>query len=49
MAQDPVDLFDPDTYVPGVPHERFAQLLGGRYLRLRRDGPRADFVAGTGA
>lgn len=39
MAQDPVDLFDPDTYVPGVPHERFAQ--------LRRDEPVSLHTHGT--
>jgi len=31
MELDHVDLFDPDTFVPGVPHERFAE--------LRREAP----------
>ncbi|MBX3314559.1 MAG: cytochrome P450 [Actinobacteria bacterium] len=38
MDLDHVDLFDPDTYVPGVPHERFAELRREAPVSLHEDG-----------
>jgi cholest-4-en-3-one 26-monooxygenase len=38
MDHDHIDLFDPDTYVPGIPHERFAELRREAPVSLHHDG-----------